>query len=116
MISSSAKIDGEFSGARLRLRRWLGRMQVLPLDQLRGLPAVTRQTSGSGIYFLWFGPELRYVGKAVDFGYRYKRHCMEGTKVFTHATCLHFFADRTRQLEGRYVRHYRPPDNATNHG
>lgn len=46
----------------IRTRERLKHIPVLPLDELRTLPGP--QEFDSGVYFLWAGDELMYIGKS----------------------------------------------------
>lgn len=100
----------EFSVA--RRRRGLKRLTVLPLDQLRGLP---RQSDEPVVYFLWRGPQLRYIGQSVDVVYRLKQHRRRG-KQFTHVTMLSVAPECLCRYERAYVEGFAPPDNLTRRG
>jgi hypothetical protein len=98
------------------VRRCYDRFRVLPLDQLRGLPVLKSfDTTHCAVYFLWFGPELVYVGKAVNVGHRIYQHRM-ARKEFTHATYERGHHDCVRDLEADYVRRYTPLLNLTSSG
>jgi len=49
---------------------WSG-VEILPLEQLRALPE--SEQFDSGIYFLWGGPELLYIGKSRNIPDRIQR-------------------------------------------
>lgn len=98
-------------------------MPIKTIDELRALP----ESGGhdSGIYFLWRGDELQYIGKsrqvcnrivqhdqAARFGYGKQIH-------FDRHTCLSVFSDLVINdvpalnkaltgLERAYVTHYKP--------
>jgi hypothetical protein len=101
-------------GAGARLRRGMKRLTPRPLDQLRGLPRVTNGRNGSGIYFLWWGPQLLYIGQSVEVGYRIQQHRKQ--KDFTHATWLMTAEECLRRAEQSYVTYHRPILNRTNLG
>lgn len=88
---------------------------VLPLDQLRALDLVGKETRWSGVYFLWRNSRLMYVGESKNIYARIREHKWEG-KRFTHATYLYFQRQSKMEIEARYVMHYRPPLNRTRHG
>jgi hypothetical protein len=103
------------AGRPVRNRRWRLRLKgLLPLDQLRGLPPMHSSVRKPGVYFLWIGPALWYVGRSVDVGNRYDQH--RERKHFTHATYIPFHREWISHLEPDYVRRYRPPNNRTSHG
>jgi hypothetical protein len=89
---------------------WRG---ALPLDQLRGLPDVVIN-SGSGVYFMWHGPALIYVGQSGHVGNRMWRH---ENKRRTRTTWLAVNHDTVRRaIEEDHVRRYKPCLNRTSHG
>jgi hypothetical protein len=96
------------------------RQRLLTLDELAQLPEVPMRAKFrgevAGVYFLWDGDTLAYIGKAVDVDYRvWRQH--RRTKAFTRATWLAVDAEYDRKtLEGRYVWRYRPSLNETRHG
>ena len=87
---------------------------LVSLDDARQLPRVDSSCDGTGIYFLWHGEHLVYVGKAMYVGQRVDEH--RGRKLFTHATWLEVPQIWCRQVEARHVRAYRPPLNRTSSG
>lgn len=108
------------------------RTAIFPKDQLRGLPSGDvvgkRADSCSGVYFLWRGPALLYVGQSVCVGTRLGQHedaqiGMRRAKVipFDRSTVLDLtdseFVNTDRQrraldaVELAYIRKFRPPYN-----
>lgn len=89
---------------------------LLPLDALRGL---TREApDDSGIYFLWRGPQLIYIGATAYLSDRLPMHrkaqlqlCRGRRLPFTHWTCLVLPLSRFPRLEHRYIQAYEPPFN-----
>jgi hypothetical protein len=104
------------AGKRTMLARANNKFRVLPLDQLRGLPRATSDNGEGGVYFLWFGPELIYIGKGVRVGDRIHRHRKDGVRPFTHATYLPGPDQLIRDFESDYVQRYHPPFNFTGTG
>lgn len=45
--------------------------ELLSIDQLRTLP---EDTECSGVYFLWNGPDLQYIGQSRSVGSRLQQH------------------------------------------
>jgi hypothetical protein len=87
------------------------------LDELRALPAGDK---GCGVYFLWWGDELHYVGASRDLGQRlYWHHCAWKFKADSYRvivphnrnTVLACGADELKEIETRYLQAYRPPFN-----
>jgi hypothetical protein len=95
-------------------RRERKRFGVLPLDQLRGLPEARFGTSASGVYFLWRGPRLQYIGKAFSVGSRIKAHAL--IKDFTRATYMPAHTENIRKFEQEHCLRYLPPLNLTRTG
>jgi hypothetical protein len=96
------------------MKRCEARSVVLPLDQLRGLPLVA-DYNGSGVYFLWRGPTLLYVGQSRYVSTRVFQHRSFG-KRFTHATYEKEHEAWIRHNESGYVLKYSPPLNMTRLG
>lgn len=86
---------------------------VRPLDQLRGLPRVDDRND-SGVYFLWYGPALMYVGQSICVATRVAQH--RGNKLFTHATYEREHEAWIRNNEQGYCLRYEPPLNMTRLG
>jgi hypothetical protein len=89
---------------------------LLPLDTLRNLPR--KAPDASGMYFLWRGPQLLYIGYSayladrMDMHWRAQRQLCRGRRYpFTHYTCLALPLRGLEQLEHRYILAYRPPFN-----
>jgi hypothetical protein len=96
-----------------RLERAMRLSGPLPLDQLRGLPAVD-DSSAAGVYFMWHGPVLIYVGQSKCIADRMERH---RNKRRTRTTWLAFDHDAVRtSVETDHVRRYAPQFNRTRHG
>jgi hypothetical protein len=89
--------------------RWMSRFALLPLDQLRGLPRVVDQIE-CGVYFLWYGPALVYIGQSQNVAVRVGQHKYFNVQ-FTHATFQLVSWRCVRNYEGNYIRHYEPPFN-----
>ena len=108
------------------------RTGIFPMDRLRSLPCVTTiddiGQSVSGLYFLWSGPALLYVGQSVCIAGRVSQHeaARNGLRsgkpipfrraTFIDITDSHWLnTDRQRlaldQVELAYIRKYRPPYN-----
>jgi hypothetical protein len=114
-LAGKRRRDHLVDAAGKAMSRCYRRFKVLPLDQLRGLPAALPSTARSGVYFLWFGPELVYIGKSVCIGDRIFYHRVMH-KEFTHATFERGHPECIRELEGDYVLRYRPLLNLTSSG
>jgi hypothetical protein len=95
---------------RFILDRCFNRFRVLELDQLRGLPCANGSTQLPGVYFLWQGPRLVYVGQGSELRDRLAFHRRTG-KRFTHATYESLHAYCTRWCESQYIKRHKPPMN-----
>lgn len=95
---------------RFRRDRCFNRFRVLPLDQIRGLPIADKSTTDSGVYFLWNGPQLTYIGKGNCVRDRLSFHAKKG-KYFTHATYELLLDSCARLCEADYINRYWPPLN-----
>jgi hypothetical protein len=87
---------------------------ILPIEQLR---ALSREppTAGAGIYFLWSGESLIYVGRSVNICERLTNHdrarrgFRTGKKIpFEWQTFFLWDHIQREDLEYAYVRAYRP--------
>lgn len=108
------RMESQSRGLAERNARWRKRLIVYPLDQLRGLPRVTNSTNVSGVYFLWIGPLLWYIGQSRNVNLRVQQHAT--TKRFTRATYLYVHQDWTKHVEEDHVSAYHPRNNRTSHG
>jgi len=110
------------------MKRENAAINVLTLDELRSLP---EQSNAGGIYFLWKGSQLQYIGKSGQIWQRLNSHYWALTfgwastskrKQIPHdrATCLDVVSgwcrppdmdEKLRPLERAYIAHYQPPYN-----
>lgn len=95
-------------GVQTRVWRAKKRCRVLPLDQMRGLPAATTRTAESGVYFMWIGPILFYIGQSVNIGVRLPSH---KNKRRTRITFQRVARECLRDVEKAYIYYYLPPGN-----
>jgi hypothetical protein len=93
------------SDGKIAYERAMRRFAPLALDQLRGLPLVVDQCE-SGVYFLWNGPQLLYVGMATNVAVRRDQH--RWSKSHTHATYEQVSWRCMGRYESSYIQHYRP--------
>lgn len=112
-----------------RLKRSSVGVPILPIEELRRLPDA--EDYDSGLYFLWIGDELRYVGKSENLKGRKQRR-VQMNRVngwirnrpiqFDRYTCLILhsspyienrgeFEGMLKRYERAYIAHYQPPDN-----
>jgi hypothetical protein len=90
---------------------------LLTMDGLRALP--TEAPQEPGVYFLWLGDLLIYIGSTTDDllnrindHRRTRMGLREGPRYnYTHATVMPHDAKTVRQQEYRYIDAYRPPFN-----
>lgn len=90
--------------------RCFNRFRVLELDQLRGLPRAHAGTNDSGVYFLWCGPRLTYIGKGNCIHDRLASHRRNGVR-YTHATFEALHSTCALWCEAQYIKSYKPPLN-----
>lgn len=90
---------------------------ILPLDMLRALPTGEPPDSG-GVYFLWRGPQLLYVGLTRYLGERLFQHRMarDGMRAgkpipFTRYTFKEMPDSEIEGFESDYILSYMPPYN-----
>lgn len=68
----------------------------------------------SGVYFLFDGDELVYVGESGDIYGRVQSHravAQTGGKKFDHAAFMEYPAEQRKKVEASYIRKYRPKYN-----
>lgn len=87
------------------------RAGVLPLDAARALERVkSEHHQTAGVYFLWNGPQLLYIGSSLYVGSRCHAHRRDG-RLFTHATFMPVHQKIIRRLEEFHIRTHRPALN-----
>lgn len=95
-----------------QIREASAHIQTLDLGLLRALP--TSISTNSGIYFLWFGPELQYIGKSRSLGKRLRDHRRE--RRIPHDLCTILELPRNdevlRDHERAYIARYPTPFNS----
>jgi hypothetical protein len=85
---------------------------ILAIDDLRKLCRDMPVRQGGGVYFLWCGDELLYVGQTIHFGRRIGDHEYQRRIPFEWSTFIVCPDEWTRlDLEAAYIRLYRPPYN-----
>lgn len=82
-----------------------------PLDELRGLMP-GRELRGPGVYFLWRGEDLHYVGRSKNVANRLRYHRLPATGI-QHDNSTALPCDRFTSLliEAVHIEYYRPPAN-----
>jgi hypothetical protein len=112
-----------------QMKRELADVEIVPLAELRKLPAA--EEFDAGVYFLWLENELQYVGKSNHICERLtfqdwanaavdRTHPMKKIPYDRH-TCIVLESGRLREdpnlgnmmqrLERAYIAHYQPPFN-----
>lgn len=71
---------------------------------------VSRNLLPTGVYFLYLGGVLQYIGQSVEPATRLSQHRHSG-KVFDRAFILPVPAFMLDEVEGSLIRHFRPPLN-----
>jgi hypothetical protein len=93
-------------------------LEIFPIELLRMLPAC--DDYDGGVYFLWKGDELLYIGKSKQICYRLQLHDAARKIPYEYHTCIavnrgRMIPDRfdlvLDPIEQAYIRHYRPPFN-----
>jgi hypothetical protein len=85
------------------------RQHLIPLADCRLLPTADA-VKGPGVYFLWAGDALAYVGRSNAVARRVCRH--KGGKInFDAATALACDLYESLKLEALYIANYRPTAN-----
>jgi hypothetical protein len=85
---------------------------VLSIDDLRKLSRHIPVRQGGGVYFLWSGDELLYIGQTALFGRRIGDHEYQRRIPFEWTTFIVCPDQGARvELEETYIRLYRPPYN-----
>lgn len=72
---------------------------------------ITKHTY-SGIYFLFDGNELVYVGRAINVYHRVHTHVTEGRKSFDQWAYVDCPVDKLDDLEAAYISEFRPKYNS----
>lgn len=114
----------------IRTRERLAHVEIFPLEVMRILPAA--EEYDSGVYFLWSGNELLYVGKSRNLGQReYYQQTVNRYFPFQQSTTAKYIpADlmtclivesgiecsprldgKLKELERAYIATYEPPYN-----
>lgn len=82
---------------------------IFPMDQLRGMSGEGRC---AGVYFLWAGPQLIYVGQSSYIINRISQHIDAEQIPFDWATYIAVKDDMRRDdVEEMYIRIHVPPFN-----
>jgi len=71
----------------------------------------TRHAKTVGVYALFMGDQLRYIGQSTDVWYRVASHTKTGTQPFDSVFVHECEACDLLSLESLYINHYLPPGN-----
>ena len=64
-----------------------------------------------GVYALFMGDQLRYIGQSTDVWYRVASHTKSSAHEFDSVFVHECEADELSSLESLYINHYLPPGN-----
>ena len=113
-----------------RMKRECAHIKVLPFEEIKALPEAGE--FDGGIYFLWKGDTLQYIGKSMHVGERLTHHDWAFTYAkfrsnktnpipYDRHTCLVMCGGRIkegdwikpilRDHERAYIAHFKPPYN-----
>lgn len=97
---------------------------LLSLDELRALPEVS---DGRGVYFLWLGDALQYIGRTLRLKRRMYEHRIpsaagniqrgyvidfdRATHIYMDGDCRKEIEQKLIALEAQYLHRYTPPCN-----
>lgn len=76
----------------------------------------TKVLETHGLYFLYLGADLVYVGQSVSIGCRVYNHLAEGIKTFNHYAiydCAHLSQAEVNCLEALFILEYAPRFNGS---
>lgn len=115
------------AGLRLNEREWREWLAVnwQPLHQTLanisgrrvqyGVPVDGYRTNmgpnGSGVYFLFNGDRLQYVGKATSISHRLWRHFVEKNIAWDCVSWIEVISDAAEEVEHFYIYELKPPCN-----
>ncbi len=80
------------------------------LDKPVQIPS-TSHFARRGVYFLWFGDEVVYVGQAENMRRRIGEHMSAGVKNFDGVSCVPCATDKLQKLERHYIQVMTPRFN-----
>lgn len=83
-------------------------VSLLSIAEIERLPTPTERLTASGIYFLWRGDDLIYIGSSENVHQRITGHINTGESEFTAATFLAVPSPWHLALEALYIRKFRP--------
>lgn len=90
-----------------KLKRIAMDRELLSLEALAALPS----TPGCGLYFLWAGNEIQYIGRSVDIKRRVSTHRFMKRVQFDRHTVLELPPQNLAIAEFAYVSKFKPPMN-----
>jgi len=94
---------------RLKTRAWNLARKILSLDELR--PLREKKSSVQGIYFLFLGDQLMYVGQSINVYARIAAHDLFEWDSFCYIKCESFTREEMELVETAYIAAYKPPGN-----
>lgn len=98
---------------RLDVDAWVSPyVEILDIDRLLSLPSIDGGARRPGIYFLFDGRELKYIGSSGNVRKRVDAHDKGGAFYFDRARYLPVAWPWHLAIEGLYIRHYKPPHNS----
>jgi predicted GIY-YIG superfamily endonuclease len=83
-------------------------VQCLPLDRLRAMPEVLPSSTHAGVYFLWDGDALVYVGQSRKVSHRVAQHNRKPPAPFRRATFIRVAYPWCLAIEQLYIDAYLP--------
>ena len=89
--------------------RWIPpNVALLSKLEIEKLPTPTERLTDSGVYFLWRGADLIYIGSSENVHVRVTAHLNGNETAFTSANFLAVQSPWHLALEALYIREYRP--------
>ncbi len=84
-------------------------VQILQLQEIRRLARAGR--CAAGVYFLWLGDQLQYIGKSVSVSHRIEQHRRQVKIQFDSCNFLPLEPIEIGFTERAYIDRYAPPFN-----
>lgn len=95
----------------LRANYFPRKFRVLSKKQLRNYMQVTDRITFCGVYFLWNGEELAYIGSSLNIKKRVASHAKQQRIAFDYASCLTINFPWHLSVEAAYIDAYMPTWN-----
>lgn len=83
-------------------------IEILPLSELRALPQVSPAEQASGVYFLWDGDRLVYIGQSKNIPRRVASHRVKPPAKHTWASYMSIPCPWQLAVEALYIEAYLP--------